>query len=271
LQEGNGECPGKGANVTVHYVGTFEDGKQFDSSRERGVPLKFRLGYGMVISGWDIGIASMKTSEKAILKCSPKYCYGTQGSPRSVPPNATLTFEIELLSWEKEPETVPEKCEAARKCKEKGNALFKEQKGNALFKEQKFQEANEFYEQAQDIFRHTWGLKDQEKKQVEEIQSSCLLNQAICKLKLEDYSGARLKCEKVLDIDKNNVKSLFRRGQAYAGEGEFDKAKRDFMAAIRQDPKDPLMRKEYEALKKREALYKQKNKDMFTKMGKGFQ
>ncbi|GFR45320.1 hypothetical protein Agub_g6687 [Astrephomene gubernaculifera] len=93
------ETPEAGDEVTVHYVGTLEDGTQFDSSRDRNQPFVFPLGQGRVIKGWDTGVARMKRGEKALLICKPEYAYGPQGSPPKIPPNATLHFEVELLSW----------------------------------------------------------------------------------------------------------------------------------------------------------------------------
>ncbi|KAG6731056.1 hypothetical protein I3842_01G110900 [Carya illinoinensis] len=75
------------------------DGTQFDSSRDRGTSFKFKLGQGQAIKGWDEGIKSMKKGEKAIFTIPPELAYGESGSPPSIPPNAILQFEVELLSW----------------------------------------------------------------------------------------------------------------------------------------------------------------------------
>ena len=92
------EKPRKGNEVFVHYVGTLLDGTKFDSSRDRGSPFKFNLGQGAVIKGWDIGVATMKKGEKAILTCKPEYAYGPAAQDK-IPANSTLQFEVELLSW----------------------------------------------------------------------------------------------------------------------------------------------------------------------------
>ncbi len=84
--------------VEVHYTGKLKDGKVFDSSIERGEPLRFTLGAGQVIEGWDIGIRGMKTKGRRMLNIPPGLAYGEQGAGDVIPPNATLSFEVELIS-----------------------------------------------------------------------------------------------------------------------------------------------------------------------------
>jgi peptidylprolyl isomerase len=96
--EGDGPAPQAGEIVAVHYRGTLEDGTEFDSSYSRGQPFTFALGQGFVIPGWDEGIALMKVGGKGKLIIPPELAYGEQGAGGGViPPNATLTFEVELV------------------------------------------------------------------------------------------------------------------------------------------------------------------------------
>jgi peptidylprolyl isomerase len=95
--EGTGATPKTGQTVTVHYTGTLENGKKFDSSVDRGQPYEFRIGTGVVIKGWDEGLASMKVGGKRKLIIPPALGYRERGSPPDIPPNAILLFDVELL------------------------------------------------------------------------------------------------------------------------------------------------------------------------------
>lgn len=93
---GNGPEATAGQTVSVNYRGTLENGKEFDSSYERG-PFSFPLGAGRVIKGWDEGVAGMKVGGKRKLVIPPELGYGSRGAGGVIPGNATLIFEVELL------------------------------------------------------------------------------------------------------------------------------------------------------------------------------
>ncbi|RZI64823.1 MAG: FKBP-type peptidyl-prolyl cis-trans isomerase [Variovorax sp.] len=96
LQAGNGTSPSASDTVRVHYRGTFPDGREFDSSYKRGQPAEFPLN--RVIPCWTEGVQMMRPGGKAKLVCPPATAYGERGAGAAVPPNATLHFEIELIS-----------------------------------------------------------------------------------------------------------------------------------------------------------------------------
>ncbi|MBM3388629.1 MAG: FKBP-type peptidyl-prolyl cis-trans isomerase [Betaproteobacteria bacterium] len=102
---GNGTTAHAGDDVTVHYTGWLHDpmadqgrGRQFDSSKSRGDPFEFSLGAGMVIQGWDQGVAGMQVGGTRVLTIPPELGYGADGAGGVIPPNATLVFEVELLA-----------------------------------------------------------------------------------------------------------------------------------------------------------------------------
>jgi peptidylprolyl isomerase len=93
---GTGPSPQPGQEVSVHYTGTLDNGAKFDSSLDRGEPIRFKIGVGRVIKGWDEGLLTMKVGGKRKLVIPPQLGYGEQGIG-PIPPNATLVFEVELL------------------------------------------------------------------------------------------------------------------------------------------------------------------------------
>ncbi len=101
---GTGEEARAGQHVRVHYTGWLHDptkadgrGRKFDSSKDRGQPFRFSLGAGMVIRGWDEGVAGMQVGGTRVLQIPAELGYGARGAGGVIPPNATLVFEVEYL------------------------------------------------------------------------------------------------------------------------------------------------------------------------------
>lgn len=102
---GTGDTAQAGQGVSVHYTGWLlyggERGRKFDSSKDRGEAFAFALGAGQVIQGWDEGVQGMQVGGTRVLTIPPALAYGARGAGGVIPPNATLIFEVELLSIEK--------------------------------------------------------------------------------------------------------------------------------------------------------------------------
>jgi peptidylprolyl isomerase len=99
IWEGNGAVAKAGDTVEVHYVGVaFSTGEEFDASWNRGEPLRFRLGVGQVIAGWDQGVQGMKVGGRRQLVIPPDLGYGTRGASGVIKPNETLIFVCDLVS-----------------------------------------------------------------------------------------------------------------------------------------------------------------------------
>jgi FKBP-type peptidyl-prolyl cis-trans isomerase len=96
LKVGDGASPRVDQTVTVHYIGWLENGKEFNNSRKLGRPAEFQMGTGL-IPGWNEALQTMKVGGKRKIILPPKLAYGPAGKPPDIPPNSTLTFEIELL------------------------------------------------------------------------------------------------------------------------------------------------------------------------------
>ena len=97
IQKGDGKKAEAGKTVSVHYEGSLETGKVFDSSYPRKKPIEFRLGQGQVIEGWDEGIALLQVGDKARFVIPSDLAYGAAGAGGVIPPNATLIFDVELM------------------------------------------------------------------------------------------------------------------------------------------------------------------------------
>ncbi len=100
-KEGTGDAAKTGDTVDMNYTGKLADGTVFDSNVDPKFnhvqPFTFTIGAGQVIKGWDVGVAGMKVGEKRTLEINPDYAYGASGIGGVIPPNATLTFDVELL------------------------------------------------------------------------------------------------------------------------------------------------------------------------------
>jgi len=236
LREGKGtETPEENNEVIVHYVGTLEDGTQFDSSRDRDEKFDFELGVGKVIPAWDIGVASMKRGEVASFTCLPEFAYGEEGNPPVIPENATLKFEVELFDFSK-PKwkmNVEEKIEAA---------VEEKAAGTVSFKAGDFESARDTYAKGLDWIETLNNETPQQKAQVETLKISLLLNQCLMMQKLEQWGESIAPCNLVLKDWPENSKALYRRGVSETHFGLPHEAKATLLKAAKLSPKDAGIR-----------------------------
>jgi peptidylprolyl isomerase len=111
-QQGTGAKPQQGEQIKVHYKGTLLDGKQFDSSYDRGQPFAFTLGVGGVIRGWDEGLALLNMGSKATLLVPSHLAYGKRGAGEAIPANAILRFDVELIETPSEKKVIEDYAKA---------------------------------------------------------------------------------------------------------------------------------------------------------------
>jgi len=204
LVEGKSEeKPNKGSKVSVHYTGWLLDGTEFDSSRKRNSPFEFTLGDGQVIKGWDLGVASMKRGESARLHLSSEYAYGERGSPPTIPKDATLVFDVELLDWVEPP---PDKSNMT------SNQLIElslkeKELGNIQFKNKNYEKALQHYNESADCYDFIEEEKEKLEAKVTYIAS--MSNSCACYLSLKKWDKVISKCGEVLGVDKKKPQSLF--------------------------------------------------------------
>ena len=273
LKEGEGyERPNEGAVVKVKLIGKLESGTVFikKGHGEGEVLFEFKTDEEQVIDGLDKAVISMKKNEVALVTIAPEYAFGSSESQQElavVPPNSTVYYEVELVSFEKEKESwdmnTPEKIEAAGKKKEEGNTLFKAGK---------YTRASKRYEKAVKYIEYDSAFSEEDKKQAKALKVVCNLNDAACKLKLKEYKQAEKLCTKVLDLESRNVKALYRRAQAYIQLADLDLAEFDIKKALEIDPDNRDVKLEYKTLKEKMKEYNKKEAkfygNMFAKMNK---
>ncbi|XP_057966653.1 peptidyl-prolyl cis-trans isomerase FKBP62-like isoform X2 [Malania oleifera] len=273
LKEGEGyERPNEGAVVRLKLVGKLQDGTFFvKKGHDEGEDLfEFKTDEEQVICGLDRAVMNMKKGEVALLTIAPEYAFGSSESQQElavVPPNSTVYYEVELVSFDKEKESwdmsTQEKIEAAGRKKEEGNALFKAGK---------YLRASKRYEKAAKFIEYDTSFDEEQKKQSKTLKVTCNLNNAACKLKLKDYKEAEKLCTKVLDIEGKNVKALYRRAQAYIQLVDLDLAELDIKKALEIDPDNRDVKLEYRTLKEKVREYNKKDAkfygNMFAKMNK---
>ncbi|XP_076959123.1 peptidyl-prolyl cis-trans isomerase FKBP62-like [Bidens hawaiensis] len=273
LKEGEGyERPNEGAVVQVKLIGKLEDGTVFiKKGHDDSEPLEFKTDEEQVIDGLDRAVMTMKKGELALVTVAPEYAFGSTGSEQElavVPPNATVVYEVELVSFVKDKEswdmnTTQEKIEAAGKKKEEGNVFFKAGK---------YKKAIKRYEKAAKYIEYDTNFEEDEKKQAKALKITCNLNNAACQLKLKEYKQAEKLCTKVLELEGTNVKALYRRAQAYINVADLDLAEIDIKKALEIDPNNKDVKLEYKVLKEKIKEYNKKDAkfygNMFAKMTK---
>jgi tetratricopeptide (TPR) repeat protein len=266
LEEGTGDFPAVGNELEVHYTGTLLDGTVFDSSLHRGKPFKFSLGEGQVIKGWDEGVSTMRQGEKCILTCRSEYAYGDKGFPPSILPNATLKFEIHLISfrakerqkWELQ---AHERLAKAQTLKERGNELVRQG--------QHHQALNEFYLEGISYIEDDPIDAEEEDQSLTDLKNAKVAlysNAAMCELKGEDWSSCISHCRKALEIQPLNVKVLFRKAQAEMNYGMLEQATEDCTTALALEPANAEIRSLMAKVKAKAKSEQQREIKVYSKM-----
>ncbi|CAI8613777.1 unnamed protein product [Vicia faba] len=238
--------PNEGSHAKVIYFCKGEDATIIDRKGSKEEPFEFTIQEEQVHEGLEKAIMTMKKAEQALV---------------TVNAEKTLYYEVELVDFVKEKPfwkmDTQEKLEACE---------LKKHDGNLLFKAKSFRRASMKYEKAAKYIEFDHTFSDDEKRHANTLRLSCNLNNAACKLKLEEYTGASKLCTKVLEQDPLNVKALYRRCQAYLKTSDLEKAEADIKRALILDPNNRDIKLEYKELKLKQREYNKYEAGIFSTM-----
>ncbi|XP_024521648.1 70 kDa peptidyl-prolyl isomerase [Selaginella moellendorffii] len=257
--------PNDGTIVKIKYVAKLLDGTVFEKKGDDEDPFEFKTDEEQVIDGLDKAVATMKKGEVAVVTIGPEHGFGdvdTQRDLALVPANSTLVYEVEMISFVKAKDSWD-----LHKAEEKlQEATVRKDEGNVLYKAGKFARASKKYEQALKFIDYDSNFSDDEKKQAKALKVSCNLNNAASKLKLNEFKDAIKCCSKVLELESQNVKALYRRAQAYTRTADLDLAEFDIKKALEIDPQNRDLRMEYKSLKQKQVEYNKKEAKLYGNM-----
>tara|TARA_Y100000591_G_scaffold28262_1_gene20882 strand:+ start:7822 stop:8871 length:1050 start_codon:yes stop_codon:yes gene_type:complete len=251
LKNGNNEFPNNGQLVTVHYIGTLEDGTEFDNSYKRIYPFEFILGNNNVIPLWDMGIKTMSKGEKSILIGTSDYCYQNQELP-NIPAGSTLHFEVELIDFKDKPKELFELTPEERTELMLDNKL----KAKTLYDNNKIPECIVYYKKAIDSL-----LDDLHPEKI-----NILCNLAIIYAKLLDWNNSLIYIQKAYEIDNKNIKILYWLAKVYYNLKKYDNAINISKKLNHIDPNNSLSRLIIKDSLSNKKFENEKNKKMYQKM-----
>ncbi|XP_054022965.1 inactive peptidyl-prolyl cis-trans isomerase FKBP6 [Dryobates pubescens] len=259
LRSGTGQLVPPNSSVEVKYSGYLEDSdKPFCTNRNHKVPELMKLGKDITLWGLEIGLLTMRKGEAARFIFKPCYAYGQQGCHPVIPPNATVTFEVELRDFINSAESdaffelTPEQQDTFPLEKVLEVAEAERQLGNFLYRKRNFECARDRYKKVLSILGRS-SSREAEQCQINTSKLLVLLNLSLTYLKLECPAKALAYGEAALEIDQRNAKALFRCGQACLYMTQYEKA-RDFL--LRAQHREPFNHEINEELKKLASCYK---------------
>uniref|UniRef100_A0A8C6E1C1 peptidylprolyl isomerase n=1 Tax=Moschus moschiferus TaxID=68415 RepID=A0A8C6E1C1_MOSMO len=251
--------PNDGAIVEVALEGYFKD-QMFDQ-RE----LRFEVGEGESMDlpcGLEKAIQRMEKGEHSIVYLKPSYAFGSTGKEKfQIPPNAELKYEIHLKSFEK----AKESWEMSSEEKLEQSTIVKE-RGTVYFKEGKYKQAALQYKKIVSWLEYESSFSDEDAQKAQALRLASHLNLAMCHLKLQAFSTAVENCNKALELDSNNEKGLFRRGEAHLAVNDFDLARADFQKVLQLYPSNKAAKAQLVVCQQRIRKQLEKEKRLYANM-----
>nr|CAD7460451.1 unnamed protein product [Timema tahoe] len=254
--------PNDGAVVDVHLVGKYNE--TVFEEREVTFPIGEGSEYG-ICEGLERALEKFKKGEKSRIVLKSKYAFKELGRPEvNIPPHADVEYVVELKNFEKAKEGWSLDSDGKLE-----QAKFFKEKGTNYFKAEKYQLALKMYKKIITFLEHELGFEGEKNDERKALLLAAHLNLAMCYLKLTENLEARDQCDKALELDPNNIKGLFRRGQAWLGMVEPEKAKADFEMVLKLEPSNKAAANHYSLclvkLKEQKSREKKIYANMFEK------
>ncbi|XP_077168245.1 inactive peptidyl-prolyl cis-trans isomerase FKBP6 isoform X2 [Paroedura picta] len=260
------------ASVLVKFSGYLEHmDRPFDTNCFKRNLRLMKLGDDITLRGMAVGLMTMTKGELARFLFRPDYAFGIAGCPPLIPPNATVLFEIELLDFLDTAESddffelTPEQQERFPLQKVLKVAETEREFGNYLFRQKNFMDARERYKRASSVLHRVVAREDEQTK-VDTAKLLVLLNLSITYLKLQHPARALCYGERALELDQKNAKALFRCGQACLSLAEYERARDFLVRAQKEQPFNHDINNELKKLASCYRDYKDKEKEMCTRM-----
>ncbi|XP_028407001.1 peptidyl-prolyl cis-trans isomerase FKBP8-like [Dendronephthya gigantea] len=254
-----GSRPAAGQEVCIKTEGMLPNGDRFDLNEE----LKFIIGDGDVVTALDLCVPSMVENEICELVAAARFAYGELGreddDEGDVPPDAEVTFKLELLSIMPGPDIANLTDEQRINLGDE-----KRERGNYLFRRDEYSLAVHSYTRALKYL----GASTSEP--IVELKIKCWNNISASHLKVKEYADAKKACDSVLEVDPDNVKALFRKGKVLYAQGEYEESVELLRKANTLDPDNRLIRKELYIVRQKFDDSREKERSMYQRMVSGF-
>ncbi|XP_023803625.1 peptidyl-prolyl cis-trans isomerase FKBP8, partial [Cyanistes caeruleus] len=251
--------PQKGQDVTIRLKATLEDGTVV----EEDPALTFTLGDCDVLQALDLCVQLLEMGETALIVSEAKYCYGAQGRSPDIPPNASLTLEVELLAARDAPDlellSGKEKIQLANRKRERGNFFY--QQADYVLAINSYDIALRIVGSSSKV-----DFSPDEEAELLDVKVKCLNNLAASQLKLDHFKAALKSCNLVLEHQPGNIKALFRKGKVLAQQGEYREAIPILKAALKLEPSNKTIHAELSKLVKKHADQRNVETEMYRKM-----
>lgn len=264
IRPGEGETtrPTPLTRVKMRTKGTLEGGGVVDKHSK----VTFTVGDGDVIQAWDLVASLMQKGEVVLVRTEPRFAYGQTGRAPDVPPNASITYELEMLEV-----LEPVDFETATEDEVISLVDKKRIRGNELFQRKEFLRAINSYQKAlQMIQNYLEGQHLKASEAIQDMQIRCWNNLAASQLKAGAHKEGLESCERVLKVDPDNVKALFRAGKLLSiTSTDLDAAVKHLQKAAALKPEEKAIQAELQKTVRRRDRLKQEEREMYRRMVEG--